>query len=212
MTAACRPPGRSPMRSWSPVTARPSSCSRCAAATATTRPSRPHSTAYPFPPVPGRARRSPRRARALKASGPASLLACRSASTSSAGSPRGRTPWDAFPNTDAGKFDAETGPLAEALRIANVRLVTGAMVERLIAAPDGRRIAAVDYERAGETRTLARRSWSCSPPARSIRRSCCCASADERIRRPRQPLRPGRPQFHEPQQLGDARHRSAAHQ
>ena len=49
---ASRRPGRFPMTSSSPGTARPSSCSRCAARSARTRPSRRTRPPYPFPPVP----------------------------------------------------------------------------------------------------------------------------------------------------------------
>jgi choline dehydrogenase-like flavoprotein len=67
---------------------------------------------------------------------------------------KGKTPWDAHPNADDGKMDAETGPLREALRHPNVRLVTGATVRRLVAGPDGRDIAAVEYDHHGERKTV----------------------------------------------------------
>ncbi|MBL8575058.1 MAG: GMC family oxidoreductase [Hyphomicrobiaceae bacterium] len=62
----------------------------------------------------------------------------------------GRTPWDAFPDARSGKMDAETCALIPALAHDNVRIESGAEVRRLIAAPDGRRIAAVEYLKAGE--------------------------------------------------------------
>jgi choline dehydrogenase-like flavoprotein len=67
---------------------------------------------------------------------------------------RAPTPWDAYPDTHAGKFDAETGPLARALRHDTVSLHTEARAERLILAPDGRRIAAVEMVVRGERRRL----------------------------------------------------------
>jgi choline dehydrogenase-like flavoprotein len=67
---------------------------------------------------------------------------------------RGRTPWDAFPDTCGGKMDAETVGLAEALRHPNVTLLTGARVTRLIAGADGR-IAAVEMLRAGRAERLS---------------------------------------------------------
>ena len=67
---------------------------------------------------------------------------------------RAATPWDAFPDTRCGKLDAETAPLAEALRSPDVTLVTGALVERLLLAPDGRRIEGVEYRQHGERRML----------------------------------------------------------
>ncbi|MCB7148949.1 GMC family oxidoreductase N-terminal domain-containing protein, partial [Stenotrophomonas maltophilia] len=67
---------------------------------------------------------------------------------------RAATPWDAFPDTRCGKLDAETAPLARALRDSTTRLVTGAQVERLLVAPDGRRIEGVEYLHRGERRRL----------------------------------------------------------
>ncbi len=60
---------------------------------------------------------------------------------------RAPTPWDAVPDTFSGKIDAETGPLARALEFPNVRLVTGAKVERLEVDPRGRDVTAVVYRR-----------------------------------------------------------------
>lgn len=45
---------------------------------------------------------------------------------------RAKTPWDAFPDTNGGKMDAETAALATALRHPNVTLRTKAQVGRLI--------------------------------------------------------------------------------
>ena len=67
----------------------------------------------------------------------------------------GRTPWDGHPDTRSGKMDAETCGLAAALGHGNVRLETGARVERLEAAPDGGRITAVRVRKDGRTETLA---------------------------------------------------------
>jgi choline dehydrogenase-like flavoprotein len=67
---------------------------------------------------------------------------------------RGATPWDAFPDTRCGKLDAETAALAAAERSPNVRLVTGATAERLVLAPDGRRVGGVEVEHGGERRTI----------------------------------------------------------
>lgn len=51
---------------------------------------------------------------------------------------RAKTPWDAYPDTNGGKMDAETGGLRTALEHDTVTLRTGARVTRLNAAPDGR--------------------------------------------------------------------------
>jgi choline dehydrogenase-like flavoprotein len=67
---------------------------------------------------------------------------------------RAPTPWDAYPDTRSGKYDAETASLARALQSPTVSLVTGAEVERLIVAPDGRRIEGVEFLHGGERRQL----------------------------------------------------------
>ncbi len=65
----------------------------------------------------------------------------------------GAVTFDGFPNTRGGKMDAETIGLAQALAHPNVTLLTGAKVTRLIA--EGRRIAAVEFERAGGVERIA---------------------------------------------------------
>ena len=50
----------------------------------------------------------------------------------------GKTGWDAYPNTCGGKMDAESVGLEAALKHKNVTLRTGARVEALIPAEDGR--------------------------------------------------------------------------
>ena len=67
---------------------------------------------------------------------------------------RAATPWDAFPDARTGKMDAETCGLASALAHPNVALRTGARVERLVLAPDGKRIDGVVYKSGGEARTV----------------------------------------------------------
>ena len=66
----------------------------------------------------------------------------------------GRTPWDGFPNTGKGKKDAETAPLAAALKDPNIELITSAYVETLEAGPGGR-IEAVHYTHKGERKRLS---------------------------------------------------------
>ncbi|MDE3178001.1 MAG: GMC family oxidoreductase [Pseudomonadota bacterium] len=68
---------------------------------------------------------------------------------------RARTPWDAYPDAGHGKMDAESCGLAAALAHDNVDLRTGVRVERLLLAPDGRRIAGVEALCAGERLTLS---------------------------------------------------------
>ena len=67
---------------------------------------------------------------------------------------RAPTTWDAFPDAGDGKMDAESGGLARALRHANVELRTNAYVERLVLAPDGKRIEGVEVLHEGERKTI----------------------------------------------------------
>lgn len=113
-----------------------------------------HSTAYPFPPVPEEAPIADVRERLKKAGmHPFSL-------------PLGvdierwlkkaRTGWDAHPNSDDGKMDAETCALRAALAYPNVRLQTGSKVTRLDCDATGK-ITGVHYERAGQRERLSPR-------------------------------------------------------
>jgi choline dehydrogenase-like flavoprotein len=113
----------------------------------------PHSTKYPFPPVNDEPAIADLRARLVRRglhpfSLPLGVDIARWLD-------RGRTPWDAFPDTHTGKMDAETCGLAAALKHKNVSLMTGARAVRLETDATGRRIEGVVYERLGETRRLA---------------------------------------------------------
>ena len=112
----------------------------------------PRSTAFPHPPVPDEPSIAAARQR-LKAIGlkPFSLPLAVDVERWLA---RGRTPWDAYPDTRCGKVDAETGPLVTALARPNVSLVTGARVERLVCGADGRRIEGVEVLHRGERRLV----------------------------------------------------------
>lgn len=113
----------------------------------------PHSQPYPFAPVPEEAAIAPVR-QLLKANGihPYSL-------------PLGvdierwlkkaKTPWDAHPNCDDGKMDAETTALASALLHKNVQLQTGSRVTKLITAADGKRIETIFYVKDGAEHRLS---------------------------------------------------------
>ena len=115
-------------------------------------PSEPrHSGRYPFPPVPDEAdiadlRRRLERVGLHPASLPLGVDIERWLD-------RGQTPWDAFPDTCAGKMDAETAGLAAALTHRNVTLRTGALVRKLIAVEDGR-ISGVEVETGGKREVL----------------------------------------------------------
>lgn len=67
---------------------------------------------------------------------------------------KAKTPWDAHPNSDDGKMDAETAALSLALKHDNVRIQTGSRVTRLEAG-EGGRIERVTYVRSGETRSVS---------------------------------------------------------
>jgi len=112
----------------------------------------PHSTAYAAPPVPDEPDIAAHRAR-LVALGlhPFSLPL---AVDIERWLGRAATPWDAFPDTHSGKFDAETAPLAHALKHNSVSLHTGVQVERLVLGPDSNRIAAIDIVAGGQRRQL----------------------------------------------------------
>jgi choline dehydrogenase-like flavoprotein len=112
----------------------------------------PHSAPYPFPPVPDEPAIAAVRARLTRVGLHPSSLPL--GVDIDAWLKRAPTPWDAFPDARTGKMDAETCGLAAALAHPNVTLQTGALVERLILAPDGRRIEGVAYRSGGESRTL----------------------------------------------------------
>lgn len=117
----------------------------------------PRSKPFPFPPVPDEPTMATVRQRLARAGvTPASLPL---AIDIDAWLARGRTGWDAFPNTGgAGKIDAEVGPLAEALTHPNVTLMTGAQVLRLETdAAGGRVVAAIVRRQGREERLTARR-------------------------------------------------------
>ncbi|HLJ71109.1 MAG TPA: GMC family oxidoreductase, partial [Roseiarcus sp.] len=113
----------------------------------------PHSKPYPFPPVPDEPAIAALRQR-FKQIGlhPFSLPLGVDIEAWLKG---GQTPWDAFPNTDSGKMDAETCGLAAALKHENVSLETGARVTRLETDPAGKRIESVVYQKNGETLKLS---------------------------------------------------------
>lgn len=113
----------------------------------------PRSSPYPFPPVPDEAPIAEARRR-LAAQGlhPFSLpLGVDIERWLS----RAATPWDAYPDTRTGKLDAETAALPVALADPNVSLHAGVKAERLLLAPDGRRIAGVEVLDRGERRVLS---------------------------------------------------------
>ena len=113
----------------------------------------PHSKPYPFPPVPDEPAIADLRQR-LERIGlhPSSLPLGVDIEAWLKG---GKTPWDAFPNTDTGKMDAETCGLAAALKYDNVTLETGARVLRLETDAAGKRVERVVYQKAGETLQLS---------------------------------------------------------
>ena len=95
-----------------------------------------HSGAYPFPPVADEAPIAALRKR-LEGAGvtPSSLPLAVDVKRWLA---RAQTPWDAFPDTNGGKKDAESIGLAKALSYGSVTLITGAEATRLAANDNGR--------------------------------------------------------------------------
>jgi choline dehydrogenase-like flavoprotein len=67
----------------------------------------------------------------------------------------GKTPWDAFPDTRSGKLDAETAALSKAMASGNVSLVTGALVENLTVAADGKTVTGAQYLWNGERHSIS---------------------------------------------------------
>jgi choline dehydrogenase-like flavoprotein len=111
-----------------------------------------HSAPYPFPPVPDEPAIAAVRERLARAGlHPFSLPLGVDIERWLA---RAKTPWDAFPDTNTGKMDAETCGLASALAHDNVTLETGARVTRLETDMSGKKIEAVVYEQKGGTRRL----------------------------------------------------------
>jgi choline dehydrogenase-like flavoprotein len=107
-----------------------------------------HSAAYPHPPVPDEPAIAAARERLSKVGlHPFSLPL---AIDIGRWLDHAKTPWDAYPDTRTGKFDAETAALALALAQPSVSLVTGALVERLLLDSDGRRVAGAEYVKDGE--------------------------------------------------------------
>ena len=109
-----------------------------------------HSGAYPYPPVADEVAIA-RMRKKLGAAGvtPSSLPL---AVDVEQWLKRGETPWDAFPDTNGGKQDAETVGIARALTHDNVALITGALVTKLVT--EGSKIKAVEYEVDGKPSTL----------------------------------------------------------
>ncbi|MCD7109608.1 GMC family oxidoreductase [Rhizobium sp. DKSPLA3] len=112
-----------------------------------------HSTPYAFPPVPDEPSIADVRAR-LKQKGlhPFSLPLGVDIDRWLA---KGRTPWDAHPNADDGKMDAESAALSVALGYPNVTLQTCAIVRRLETGASGGRIERVVYTVAGDARSVS---------------------------------------------------------
>ena len=112
-----------------------------------------HSEPYPFPPIPDEPAIAGVRAK-LKASGmhPYSLPLGVDIDRWLA---KARTPWDAHPNSNDGKMDAETTALAQALRHETVRLQTKSRVTRLETSADGRRIETVHYQQDGAAKSVS---------------------------------------------------------
>ncbi len=112
-----------------------------------------HSASYPFPPVPDEPAIAKVRAR-LKTAGvhPYSLPLGVDIERWLG---KGKTPWDAHPNSDDGKMDAETAALAHALRHENVRLQVRSRVTRLETSDHGKRIETVHFVADGVSQSLS---------------------------------------------------------
>ena len=100
-----------------------------------------HSGGYPYPPVPDEPDMRVVRARFKKAGySPSHIPTGVDLSAWLAG---GQTTWDAYPNTNGAKMDAESCGVEKALRYENVSLRTGCTVEKLESNEDGQITAAI---------------------------------------------------------------------
>jgi choline dehydrogenase-like flavoprotein len=111
-----------------------------------------HSQPYPFGPVPDECAIAKVRER-MKAAG-LSPFPLPLGIDVDAWLKRAKTPWDAFPDTGAGKMDAESCGLKEALSHPNVELRTNARVERMLLESGGKRIAGVEAAIEGERKRI----------------------------------------------------------
>ncbi|MDF0661675.1 MULTISPECIES: GMC family oxidoreductase [unclassified Rhizobium] len=113
----------------------------------------PHGQPYSYPAVPDEPSIASVRARLEKAGvHPASLPL---AIDIEAWLGRGKTGWDAFPNTGAGKIDAEVGPLSRALQHPNVSIITGASVSRLETDETGKRVISATFTKDGTVQSIS---------------------------------------------------------
>jgi len=110
-----------------------------------------HSGRYRFPPVKDEATIAQMRERLVKAGVTPSALPLAVDIDRWLG--RGATPWDAFPDTNGGKRDAENVCISNALEYDNVSLITGAKVTRMLTGDKGR-IVDVEYEKDNEVHRL----------------------------------------------------------
>ncbi|MBO6603114.1 MAG: GMC family oxidoreductase [Roseicyclus sp.] len=116
----------------------------------------PHSGRYPHPPVPDEPEIAALRARLVRIGlHPSSLPLAVDLPRWLA---RGQTPWDAFPDTDGSKMDAESVGMRRALSFENVTLHTGMHVDRLLA-DDAGRITAVQVTGPDGRSEIAARSF-----------------------------------------------------
>ena len=139
---AFHPRGRLGMKCWSLGIAAPNNCLKVRGAAGQDPTEPPHSTPYTSTPVPDEPAIAAHRARLSSLglhpfSPPLAVDVDRWLQ-------QAPTPWDAYPDTHSGKFDAETAPLAHALKHNAVSLHTGVQVMRLLPSPDGKRIVALD--------------------------------------------------------------------
>lgn len=112
-----------------------------------------HSEPYPFPPVPDEPAIAKVRAR-LQAGGMHTYSLPLGVDIHK-WLAKAKTPWDAHPNANDGKMDAETAALADALRHQTVTLQINSRVTRLDTSADGTRIETVHYLLGGEPKSVS---------------------------------------------------------
>ena len=114
---------------------------------------------------------------------------------------RAATPWDAFPDTRTRQARRrDRAPGRRRCAAPTCTLVTGAIVERLLVAPDGRRIEGVEYRAGWRARDELRAGTVVAGRGRGELGRPAAALGHGRLpERRRQSLRRRRPLLHEPQ-------------
>ena len=169
----------------------------------------PASAPYPFPALAHEPRiqqlaRRPRRGRATTRSTRPAGCVLNEANPAYSACVRCGT-CDGFPCLVHAKADAEVLGVRPALEHANVTLLTNAQAVKLETNAAGTAVTEVVVERDGETERYAADIVVVACGAANTAKLLLLSASDAAPERPRERLRPGRPQLHVPRQPGRAR-------